>query len=94
MCAVKKKKKPWEENSFQTIVWFKWSEAQECAGRQQWAPTFPQGLKVREVGWQNSAVPVTADAWLSQGTSVAHVAVLVSDDPQEVEAERQQGRAQ
>lgn len=90
----KKKKKPGAENSFQTIVWFKWSEAEECAGQRQRAPTFPQGLRAWEVGWQNSMVPVTADAWLSQGASVAHVAVLVPYDPQEVEAERQQGRAQ
>lgn len=92
--SSKKKKKPGAENSFQTIVWFKWSEAEECAGQRQRAPTFPQGLRAWEVGWQNSMVPVTADAWLSQGASVAHVAVLVPYDPQEVEAERQQGRAQ
>lgn len=45
--------------------------------------------------WQRRApVPVPADAWLTRGASVAHVTVLVSYDPQEVEAERQQGRSQ
>lgn len=42
----------------------------------------------------NSRFPVSANALLSEAVSVAHVAVLVSYDPQEVEAECQQGGAQ
>lgn len=49
---VCRKKKPRAGNSFQTIMWFKWSEAEECAGQRQRAPTFPQGLKEWEAGWQ------------------------------------------
>lgn len=75
-------------------MWFKWSEAEECAGRPKRTTAFPQGLGAWEVGWQTAGFPVPADALLLKASSVAHVAVLVSYDPQEVEAECQQGGAQ
>lgn len=54
----------------------------------------PPTLKGVRSRMADGRVPVTADALLSKATSVAHVAVLVSYDPQEVEAERKQGGAQ
>lgn len=54
-------------------------------------PTRLKGVRSRMA---DGRVPVTVATLLSKAFSVAHVAVLVSYEPQEVEAECQQGSAQ